>query len=347
MLEIDASFGEGGGQILRSALALSIITGKPMRLARIRAKRPQPGLKPQHLKAVEAAARISSAHVEGAKLGSQFLLFEPQGLQAGEYAFDIGTAGSVSLLLQTLYLPLSFADAPSNLELRGGTHVPWSPCYHYLAWQWLPYLARAGYRVDCSLESAGFYPRGGGVMHACIRPCEDLSALCLRKRGRLLRIRGLSGVGLLPLSIAERQRKQAWERLQALDVPLEIEAEEVPSRSPGTFLILQAEFEHNCCCAFALGERHKPAEKVADEAVDELLADIASGGAIDAWLADQLLLPLALARGVSELSVSRISQHLSSNAELVAYFLPADIVIEGRPDQPGSVRIFGKGPAIF
>lgn len=347
MLEIDASFGEGGGQILRSALALSIITGKPMRLTRVRAKRPQPGLKPQHLKAVEAAARISSAHVEGAKLGSQFLVFEPQGLQAGEYAFDIGTAGSVSLLLQTLYLPLSFADSSSSLELRGGTHVPWSPCYHYLAWQWLPNLARAGYRVDCSLESAGFYPRGGGVMHARILPCKGLSALRLLKPGRLQRIRGLSGVGLLPLSIAERQRKQARERLQVLDVPLDIEVEEMPSRSPGTFLILQAEFEHSCCCAFALGERHKPAEKVADEAVDELLADIASGSAIDAWLADQLLLPLALAAGVSELSVSRISQHLSSNAALLAYFLPADIVIEGKPNQPGRVRISGTGAVVF
>jgi RNA 3'-terminal phosphate cyclase (ATP) len=130
MMEIDASFGEGGGQILRSALSLSVITGKAMRLTNIRARRPQPGLKPQHLKAVEAAARISVARVEGATLGSQTLSFEPQGLKGGEYAFDIGTAGSVSLLLQTVYLPLSFAACPSRLTLSGGTHVPWSPCYH-------------------------------------------------------------------------------------------------------------------------------------------------------------------------------------------------------------------------
>src|SRR5512139_468894 len=179
MIEIDASFGEGGGQVLRSALALSVITGEAMRLTNIRARRPKPGLKPQHLKAVEAAAQVSAARVEGAILGSQTLRFEPEGLQAGDYAFDIGTAGSVSLLLQTIYLPLSFADSPSRLTLSGGTHVPWSPCYHYLQWQWLPYLAEAGYHVACSLERAGFYPRGGGLVHENIVPTRHFTALRL------------------------------------------------------------------------------------------------------------------------------------------------------------------------
>jgi RNA 3'-terminal phosphate cyclase (ATP) len=346
MMEIDASFGEGGGQILRSALALAIITGTPMRLVNIRAKRPQPGLKPQHLKAVEAAAQISSAHVEGATLGSQTLSFEPRGLKGGEYAFDIGTAGSVSLLLQTIYLPLSFADTPSSLSFTGGTHVPWSPCYHYLAWQWLPYLNQAGYQVECSLASAGFYPRGGGIMHAGIRPCRRLFPLRIAQRGRLLRIRGLSGVGRLPLAIAERQRRQALEKLGDLAVPLEIEVAEVPSASPGTFIVLQAEFAHSRCCAFALGARRKPAETVADEAVEELRADIDTGGAIDAWLADQLLLPLAFAPGVSELSVCRISRHLLTNAELLGYFLPVKVEVEGELGQPGVVRVFGTGTPV-
>ncbi len=341
MIEIDASFGEGGGQILRSALALSVITGKPMRLTHVRAMRPQPGLKPQHLKAVEAAAQISAARVEGASLGSQTLIFEPQTLKAGEYAFDIGTAGSVSLLFQTLYLPLSFADAPSRLKLTGGTHVPWSPCYHYLAWQWLPYLNQAGYDVKCNLERAGFYPPGGGVMHARISPARELSALRLTERGRLLRIRGLSAVGRLDRRIAERQCNQAKARLADLAVPLEIEVAEIPSASPGTFIVLQAEFEHGRCCAFALGERHKLAEKVADEAVDELRADIDSGGAIDAWLADQLLLPLAFAPAPSELSVSRISRHLLTNAALLACFLPLRVETDGEAGLPGLVRLHG------
>jgi RNA 3'-terminal phosphate cyclase (ATP) len=341
MIEIDASFGEGGGQVLRSALALSVITGKPMRLTNIRARRPQPGLKPQHLKAVEAAASISAAGMEGATLGSQTLRFEPTGLQGGDYAFDIGTAGSVSLLLQTVYLPLSFADTPSRLRFTGGTHVPWSPCYHYLAWQWLPYLNQAGYRVECSLERAGFYPRGGGIVHAFIQPSRHLSALRITERGRLLRIRGLSAVGRLDRSIAERQRRQAVAQLHDLAVPLEIEVVDVPSASPGTFIVLQAEFEHSRCCAFALGALHKPAEKVADEAVEELRTNIDSGGAIDAWLADQLLLPLAFVADKSELSVCHITGHLRTNAELLGYFLPASIEIHGETGKRGRVLLQG------
>ena len=343
MIEIDASFGEGGGQILRSALALSVITTEAMRLTHIRARRPQPGMKPQHLKAVEAAAQISAARVEGATPGSQTLVFEPTGLHGGKYAFDIGTAGAVSLLLQTVYLPLSFADGPSRLTLVGGTHVPWSPCYHYLHWQWLPYLAAAGYHLDCSLERAGFYPRGGGLLHVNIVPSRHLTPLQISERGRLLRIRGLSGVGRLDLSIAERQRRQAFDRLRELEVPLEIEVAQVPAASPGTFIVLQAEFEGGRCCAFALGARHKLAERVADEAVDELGADIKAGGAIDAWLADQLLLPLAFVSGRSELSVCRISRHLRTNAELLGYFLPVAVEIDGETDQPGRVRLRGIG----
>jgi RNA 3'-terminal phosphate cyclase (ATP) len=341
MIDIDASFGEGGGQILRSALALSVITGKAMRLSHIRASRPQPGLKPQHLKAIEAMAQISDAHVEGATPGSQSLSFEPMGLTSGKYAFDIGTAGSVSLLLQTVYLPLSFANGPSRLTLIGGTHVPWSPCYHYLQWQWLPFLAEAGYHLECTLERAGFYPRGGGLLEVNIVPSRLFLPLRVTERGRLLRIRGLSGVGRLDRSIAERQRKQADERLRELGVPLEIEVTEVPSASPGTFIVLQAEFEGGRCCAFALGARHKRAEKVADEAADELRADIHAGGAIDAWLADQLLLPLAFVAEKSELSVCRISRHLRTNAELLGHFLPVHVEIEGEPDQPGVVRLHG------
>ena len=345
MIEIDASFGEGGGQILRSALSLSLITGKSMRLTHIRAGRPQPGLKPQHLKAVEAAAEIGSASVEGASQGSQTLRFEPTGLKSGRYVFDIKTAGSVSLLLQAIALPLSFAEGPSRLTLIGGTHVPWSPCYHYLQWQWLPALSEAGYSIDCRLERAGFYPRGGGVVHADITPRRKHAPLHLTRRGKLVRIRGLSAVGCLDLSIAERQRQQVIERLRGLSVPLAIELAEVPSASPGTFVVLLAEFEHGRCCACSLGARHKRAEKVADEAVDELLADIDSGGAIDAWLADQLLLPLALASGESVLSVSRISLHLRTNAELLRYFLPVAVDIDGETDQPGTVRL--KGVAGF
>jgi RNA 3'-terminal phosphate cyclase (ATP) len=149
-------------------------------------------------------------------------VFEPGHLSGGDHAFDIGTAGSTALLLQTLYLPLSFAAGPSRLTLRGGTHVPWSPCYHYLQWQWLPFLAAAGLKLELTLETAGFYPRGGGVLRAAIAPVRQLTPLCLGERGRLLRVRGLSAVGLLDRSIAERQRRQALERLRDLAVPVEV-----------------------------------------------------------------------------------------------------------------------------
>ena len=262
-------------------------------------------------------------------------------MRAGQYAFDIRTAGAVSLLLQTISLPLSFAGGLSALTLVGGTHVPWSPCFHYLQWQWLPCLDAAGYQITCRLERAGFYPRGGGLVHASIAPARPHTPLRLTWRGRLLRIRGLSAVGRLDRSIAERQQRQAIARLRDLEVPVEIEVGEVPAMSPGTFIALLAEFEGGRCCASALGALHKPAERVADEAVDELRADIASGGAIDGWLADQLLLPLAFVPGTSELAVCRISQHLRTNAEVLARFLPVPVEIEGETGAPGVVRIRG------
>ena len=339
--EIDASFGEGGGQVLRSALALSMITGQSIRLSHVRARRPQPGLKPQHLKAVEAAAQICSARVEGAAPGSQALLFEPGLVKAGDHVFEIGTAGSTSLLLQTLWLPLAFADGPSRLVLGGGTHVPWSPCFHYLQWQWLPRLAEIGYRLECSLERAGFYPRGGGRIHAAIAPARHLSPLHFGERGRLVRVRGLSAVANLDRSIAERQRSQALARLAASGVPVEIETAEVAAASPGTFIILQAEFETGRCCACALGARGKRAERVADEAVDELLADIAAGGAVDPWLADQLLLPLAFVPARSEFTVSSVSGHLLTQAELIKRFLPVEITVAGAAGQAGRVSLHG------
>ncbi|MGA7180776.1 MAG: RNA 3'-terminal phosphate cyclase [Thiobacillaceae bacterium] len=229
----------------------------------------------------------------------------------------------------------------SALTLSGGTHVPWSPCYHYLECQWLPYLAQAGYGMDCSLERAGFYQRGGGVLHVNIARSGPFSALRITERGRLLRIRGLSGVGRLDLSIAERQRRRALESLRPLDLPMDIDLAELPAASPGTFILLQAEFERGHCCAFALGAPRKPAETVADEAVDELRTDITSGGAIDDWLADQLLLPLSFVPEQSELSICRISRHLITNAELLSYCLPISVQIDGEAGQPGIMRLHG------
>ncbi|GIX49340.1 MAG: ribosomal subunit interface protein [Candidatus Tectimicrobiota bacterium] len=344
MLQIDGARGEGGGQILRSALTLSLLTGTPVHLINIRARRPKPGLMPQHLQAVQAAAAVGEAEVEGAFLGSQALRFVPRGRRGGTFRFDIGTAGATSLVLQTVFLPLSAAAEPSHLTLTGGTHVPWSPCHHYLELHWLPLMRRLGCDAELRLELAGFYPQGGGRVRAHIRPVARLVPLQLTVRGRLLGIRGLSAVANLDLSIAERQRLQALQRLAPYCREVDIEVVRLPARGKGTLLLLLAQFEHARCCYYALGERGKPAERVADEAVEQLLAFLHSEAAVDEFLADQLLLPLAFAPGTSELTTARVTQHLLTNAEVIRQFLPVEIDIRGALGAPGWLRLTSTTP---
>jgi len=200
-------------------------------------------------------------------------------------------------------------------------------------------MKRLGFDARLTLEAAGFYPPGGGCIHAAVRPVNELRALRLTRRGALRRIRGISAVANLDPSIAQRQRAQAVQRLQRLSCEIDLELVVMPAHSRGTVLLLIAEFEHSQCCYFALGERGKPAERVADEAVDELDAFLTGDGAVDEHLADQLLLPLALAAGHSELRTASVTQHLLTNAEVVRAFLPREIRIEGNPGEPGVLSI--------
>jgi RNA 3'-terminal phosphate cyclase (ATP) len=283
------------------------------------------------------------AQIEGAQLGSQTLAFHPNGIRSGEFRFDIGTAGATSLVLQTILPPLSFANSSSIVTLIGGTHVPRSPCFHFLQLHWLPYMCGIGFNIQLELETAGFYPRGGGCVRATVQPATTLSPLRLTNRGLLKRIRGISAVANLDFNVAERQRRQALKRLGELSTVTEIEILALGSPSKGTLLLLLAEFENSQCCFFGLGARGKPAERVADEAVGELLEFLATDGTVDHYLADQLTLPLALAPGVSELRTSKVTQHLATNAEIVRMFLPVIIKIDGEIGQPGSVRISRTG----
>jgi len=346
VIEIDGSIGEGGGQVLRSALTLSLLTGQAFSMTRVRASRPRPGLFPQHLAAVQAAAQISAADVAGDRIGSRELGFAPGPVRPGRYHFDIGTAGATALVLQTLLLPLALAEARSSLSISGGTHVPWSPCFHYLDWHWRPLLARLGIAFQLELVMAGFYPQGGGELRAEIPGGARPVSLNLPERGSLQRLRGLSAVANLPLEIAERQRSQALRRLgrrsQELDVDIDVQP--LPARSPGTLLLLLAEFEHSQACFFSLGARGKRAERVADEAVDDLFAFLDGDGVVDRWMADQLLLPLALAAGTSALRTADVSSHLLTNAAVIRAFLPVRIVVEGAPGQAALVRV-QPGPA--
>lgn len=343
-VEIDGSMGEGGGQVLRSALSLSIITGKGMHVRNIRARRSKPGLMAQHMKSIHAAAAVSRAEVDGASLNSTWLTFRPSDIRTGRYRFDIGTAGATTLVFQTIFIPLSLADSASTVLISGGTHVPWSPCLHYLTLHWLPILQRIGYDAQLELEQAGFYPKGGGRINGTIRPARTITPLTLAHRGKLIRIHGISAVANLPLTIAERQKRQAVLRLQKLPdwqpaPDLRIQIQQMHSPVKGSFLLLLAEFQEGQCCYFGLGAPGKPAERVADEAVDALLAFLETGAAIDQYLADQLLLPLSLAEGPSRLHTSQVTAHLLTNAMILRAFLPIQVEIAGEEGQPGLISI--------
>jgi RNA 3'-terminal phosphate cyclase (ATP) len=340
-IEMDGAIGEGGGQVLRSALSLSLLTGQPFQLSRIRAHRDRPGLRPQHLTAVQAAAAISAARVTGDRIGSEAITFEPGPVRAGDYFFDIATAGAMSLVFQTLLLPLALAVGDSRLTLRGGTHVPASPCYHYLDWHWRPLLADLGVPFDLTLRLAGFYPRGGGEVQATIPGGSKPRALKLSERGALRQIRGLSAVANLPREIAERQRRSALRRLGELlpHVAPTMVIEELPAVGRGTVLLLLAELDSGRACSFGLGAPGKRAERVADEAVDALAGYLRSDGAVDPWLADQLLLPLALADGPSVLRTSEVTPHLLTNAAVIRLFLPAEIRVEGAVGASADVHV--------
>jgi RNA 3'-terminal phosphate cyclase (ATP) len=329
-LEIDGSLGEGGGQILRTSLTLSMLTGRPFRIVNIRANRPQPGLRPQHLQAARASAEICGAKIEGDVAGSVSLFFSPGKVRPGVYRFDIGTAGSTSLVLQTVFHPLALAEAASSVTITGGTHVPWSPAFHYLKLQWLPFMQRMGFNAFLNLKSAGFYPRGGGEISCEILPAEGpLKPLSLTDRGRLTGVRIISSVGNLPMHIAERQRDRAEKRMTEIagkyacgDTPPRVSPEIVPlpSSGMGTMLMVLAEFERSSACFTSLGRQGKPAERVADEACGEFEAFMAGQGAVDEHFADQLVVPCALCPGKSVFTAPSATSHLTTNAETARLF---------------------------
>jgi RNA 3'-phosphate cyclase len=344
MIEIDGAQGEGGGQVLRTALSLSVITQQPTRITNIRQRRSNPGLQPQHLACVDAAAAISRAQVEGARRGSQEISFWPGEVRTGRYRFEIQTAGSTSLVLQTIILPLSQAGSTSSVTITGGTHVPWSPSFHYLEQHWLPLLNWMGYSTSLELLQAGYYPRGGGRIQATIRPCAALQPLQVDTLQAARRLRGISIVSNLDRSIAERQKRQAVLRLLPYFPDLQVKVEQINAPSPGTHVLLKVDDPSASGaplggCYTALGERGKPAERVADEAIDQIIAFTQTRACVDRFMADQILLPLALLKTPCWYSTDAISEHLLTNAEIIRRFLPVDIRIEGLPGEPGQVSI--------
>lgn len=342
MISLDAS-GSGGGLVLRGALTLSATTGQAIRLTRIRARRSSPGLRLQHLRLIDLLARACDAFVDGAVPGSQTLYFEPRRQPHWDSVIDVHTPGALTLVLQTLLVPISFSPQTCRPRLVGVTHAARCPAFENLAWHWLPLLERAGYRAEIKLQNAGFAPKGGGIVHATIDPVSVISPLQLTRRGALLRVSGRSVVAGLSPSVAERQRRQVMARLRGLDVPLSLDATVVMAPVPGAYNVLLAEFEHSQQCLCTLGELGKPPEAVANEAAEALLAFLARPGAVDAHTADQLLLPLSCATGDSQISTTQVSEHLLVAAELIDRFLAATVSIDGQPGEPGQILIRGRG----
>jgi RNA 3'-terminal phosphate cyclase (ATP) len=338
-VELVGSFGVGGGQILRSRLALSLLTGRPFRLRQIRARRSKPGLQPQHLMSVRAAGEIGNATLKGATIGSTTLEFEPGPVQGGDYHFRIGTAGATGLVLHTVYLPLALANAPSTVAIEGGTHVPHSPCFHFLERTWRGYLAMVGLNVSLRMDRAGFYPRGGGLIHATIDAAETPRSLNLDAVQPVKRARILSGVAGLPEHIRRRQARRAADRLARRGLEVEVHEESWPG-GPGSLLAVELATEPVPTLLFGLGERGKPAETVADEAVTQAEAFLdGDPHGIDEHSANQLLLPLALSPAASRFRTARVSSHLLTNAAVIRQFLPRRIECDSSEGEPGTVRI--------
>lgn len=351
MLIIDGSYGEGGGQVLRTSLALSAITGQPVCIEQIRAGRRKPGLRPQHLTAVRALAKVCDAELEGAKLNGQMLTFVPRTQpKAGTYTFDVaqvakgGSAGSVALLFQAVLLPLALAEGTSQLTLRGGTHVAWSPPFDYLKRVYLPTLARAGIAAKVNIRKWGWYPIGGGEMQATVEGLSGAapSSLTLDRRGTRLRVRGLSASSNLPKHIRTRQERAALQALRSHGVHARVDVIDGPSKGTGTVVFVWAEFEEVLAGFTSLGERGKPAERVAEEAVQGLLEFLPADGALDKHLADQMVLPLALAGGASRFTTTAVTGHLLTNAWVVNRFFPGSVRVEGDEGGPGRCTIAGQ-----
>jgi RNA 3'-terminal phosphate cyclase (ATP) len=340
MLHIDGSIGEGGGQVLRTSLSLSLITQQPFTITKIRSNRKKPGLMPQHVKCVEVSAAIGGAEYSGAKFGSSEVTFIPKGLKPGDYRIDIGTAASTSLLLQTVFLPLSMAKDKSRIVVMGGTHVPWSPNHHYLTQHWLYYMRKIGLNGKLTFVRAGFYPDGEGKVIAEIRPHTELQPLDLAERGQLLRIKGVSAVANLDVEVAKRQRMQIARRLKPFGHQYQIRIENMRSNFKNSMVMLAVEYENGSACFTSLGYIGKRAETVADESINELINFINSQGTIDKYLADQLILPLAFVKKPSIFKTNKITPHLRTNIEVIKYFLnDVDFQIEEKSENEGIVKI--------
>lgn len=335
MFTLDGSQGEGGGQILRSALTLSMITGTPFRIENIRAGRAKPGLLRQHLTAVSAAAAVCGAEVSGNTAGSQRLEFKPSTIRGGDYRFDIGTAGSCTLVLQTVLPALWFADRPSTVTVSGGTHNVSAPPADFLIRSWLPLMHRMGVETQIELVRHGFYPAGGGEVRAAIRPVAALHPFELTERGDLVSTKAIAVAAGLPADIARREQ----EYLADVFGHAEQEMRVLSSREgPGNVVMIEITYALHTEVFTGFGEKGLKAETVAERTAQEAKRWLASGATVGEYLADQLLLPMALAGG-GRFTVNEISSHMQTNIGVIEKFLPVEFDVTACGGSVHSVSI--------
>lgn len=350
MITIDGSQGEGGGQILRTSVGLSAVSGKSIRIERIRSGRDKPGLMRQHLTAIKAAAEICDAEMIGAELGSQTLQFQPGPVRPGSYEFRVGTAGSATLVLQTVLPALIQAETPSEIAIEGGTHNQWAPPFDYLQRVFLPLLNRMGPAVEAKLERYGFFPAGGGRIHVTIQPARALTGIKLLERGPVVSKSARILISNLPLNIAEREAERLSRRLNLQ--PEEISIDPITAHGPGNLVFAELAYEHVTELATGFGRVGTSAEHVAEETVQQIREYLKSTAPVGEYLADQILLPLALSaaqpdtvrtkRGGS-FRTHKLSRHATTHIDILRTLLPVQIhVAELESDQvvtisPGNV----------
>lgn len=353
MIEIDGSYGEGGGQILRTSVSLSALTMHPVRISNIRAGRPKPGLKRQHIAGIEVTGKIVGAEIKGLEIGSTGVEFIPRKRSGGTINYDVGTAGSISLVLQAALLPAVLTPESISFNLRGGTDVKWSPPVDYLQNVFVHTLKGLGPHIEIVQKKRGHYPKGGGIVRCDVIPVERIRPLERVEAGNLRFVEGISHCVRLPSHVAERQAAAAEETiLNKLSIKPTIvreayQKEGDPHLGPGSGIVVWAESEHGLRVgADSLGERGKSAERVGNDAASQLVKEVSTGMAIDSHLCDMILPYLSLAEGNSKIGVTKITSHLTTNVWAVEQILGTHIKVQGKIGEPGTVSIQGKGLSL-
>ncbi len=350
MIEVDGSLGEGGGQVLRTSVALATVLSKDIRVFNVRAGRAEPGIRPQHMTGVQAAAQLCSGNLNGLEVGSREFTFKPGKLRTGSFRFDVGTAGSITLVLQTLMPILAFAPGSIELEITGGTDVKWSPPVDYLRLVVLPILRKVGY--SCKLETVhrGHYPKGGGLVRFSTQGSPPFQPISEERPSILSRIRGISHSVGLPRHVAERQAASTTRVLEEEGLPspsISIETSDAGRNfGPGSGILVSAETHNGSILGSdSLGERGRPAEEVGSTAGRTLVEEIRSGAVLDRHMGDMIVPYLVLAKGTSRVSISQLTQHTRTNVVVAELLTGTKFDVEGEVGGPGRLQTNGIGLA--